>query len=97
MMYRFFCFVILVSVFTLLSGAVPLFAIDNVRSMRCSSRIVGEGSDKYEVTNKCGEPTEIYDAAPGHEVWVYEFGATRLVHSVHFIGGKIYRIETGGR
>ncbi len=67
----------------------PAFAVG---SMRCGTHIISagarNGTDRYEVLKKCGEPTERYG-----DTWIYELtgGARRVV--VFGADGNLSRIS----
>ena len=75
-------------------------------SMRCGSRLVGEGDYTAELLAACGEPAFRdewqYPARYGAglvsdtEVWTYDFGPNQLLRVVRLRDGKIGEIETDG-
>jgi hypothetical protein len=82
----------LVLLFVTVSSAV---ALDYLQSMRCSHRLVSIGTFKYEVRRLCGDPTIEEQMGYAKDVWVYDFGSTRLVHTLHFVQGELKSISTG--
>jgi hypothetical protein len=78
----------------------------------CGERIIAPGDSRAAVLEKCGEPawrevredtvTEAFlaDRTPVNlvttEEWVYNFGATALIHFLRFQEDRLAIIETGG-
>lgn len=66
----------------------PAFA----NSFRCGSHIISsgerQGTDKYEVLKKCGEPT-----VRAGNTWVYERSGAKKRVVVFDASGKVSRIE----
>ena len=91
------CFVVLMSLFTILVCRPATFAQDlhDISSMQCDDGIVDIESTKYEVIVKCGNPSFKENLGRGGEKWVYDFGSGRLIHYLTFNGTELSRIQTG--
>ena len=105
-----------VTVAVLLLAAVPVVQAGD--TMRCGTRIVGNGDGKDKVRALCGEPTSIsfvgiqsapryygpYDYSyfgPGLievpvEIWTYNFGSSKLLRKLRFVGDELDEIRTDG-
>jgi hypothetical protein len=91
---------------------VLLLASPAAVAMRCGSRIVTEGTQDFQVRDRCGEPfyadtyfaTEVLDARGPvaayrdvqYDVWYYNFGPRNLMRRVVFRDGVVAREETLG-
>ena len=80
--------------------------------MRCGSRLVGEGSQDFQVRERCGEPfwTDTYSAVDvlgaygpyeqqrevRFDVWYYNFGPRQLMRQMLFRDGVLVREDTLG-
>jgi hypothetical protein len=77
---------------------------------KCSNGILNIGDSKYDVINKCGEPTsreEFGEPTVQKEfgepifredhgtVWVYDFGSTKFIYYITFDGDRVERIQYG--
>lgn len=71
------------------------FALGEFDSMRCNNGIVSVGNSKYEVLQKCGEPTRketVYRTVNYYgrpktrslQEWTYDFGPNEFVYLLHF-------------
>jgi Protein of unknown function (DUF2845) len=87
------------------------------QSLRCSDKIIGEGSTSQDVARLCGEPAQVEhktiyndvsDAVTRHvvagstteihlEMWIYNFGPSRLMQRIWIQDGVVTRIESLGR
>lgn len=73
--------------------------------VRCGHELVSEGESSAALLLACGDPllrqtiaTENTSKTEGIvEQWVYDFGPGTLLQIVTIEGGKIARIEDGGR
>lgn len=83
-------------------GAV--LAAGDAHALRCGGDLVDEGDRRFEVERACGEPDYV-DAindpayaryAPHDEVWIYNFGAHRLLRVMRFRNGRLRAIDTAG-
>jgi hypothetical protein len=107
----------MLSVAVLLLAAIPVVHAGD--TMRCGTRIVGNGDGKDKVRALCGEPTSIsfvgiqsapryyygpYDYSyfgPGLievpvEIWTYNFGSSKLLRKLRFVGDELDEIRTDG-
>jgi len=86
------------------------------QSLRCSEKIISEGTTSHELAALCGQPAQVEhktiynDLSTGTpnvaarttiethvEMWIYDFGPTRLMQRVWIQDGVIVRIESLGR
>jgi hypothetical protein len=93
-----------------LAVALILMGIaEPVSALRCSGKIIANGSTKAEVREFCGEPTctrkpgtvfvkksGIYVPMAADVEWIYNLGPGRLVRFIRFYYGKVVFIESGG-
>lgn len=93
------------------SGTIRARVSETVK-FYCGERIIAPGDSRAAVLEKCGEPawrevredtvTEAFlaDRTPVNlvttEEWVYNFGATALIHFLRFQEDRLAVIETGG-
>lgn len=72
-------------------------ALDSATDMQCGTEIVSVGASRFDVKEKCGEPTSI-EPGPGidREQWIYNFGPTEFVYYLTFVNDTLDRIEVGG-
>lgn len=84
-------------------AAMPAYAD---APLRCGSQVIDAGLDMAAVQARCGEP-DYRDPwpqpAPGTpawagavEEWTYNFGPNRLLSILHFLRGKLTRIDSDG-
>ena len=85
------------------------------QTLRCSNKVVSEGSTRLEVASLCGDPAEVEhktiynnvssaqaNVAVGTttevqvELWVYNFGPSRLMQRIWLQDGVVIRIESLG-
>jgi hypothetical protein len=85
-------FVFLLQMFVIQSST---FAIDrqDVSTLECSGGIVNVGDSRFEVLEKCGEPTK--KEGSQEYLWIYDFGSSRFVYYLTFTGDRLDRIQTG--
>jgi hypothetical protein len=91
----------------------PVFAFS--QSLRCSNKLIHEGSTRAEVASLCGDPAQVEhktiyndvsagaaNAAVGTttevhvEMWIYNFGPSRLMQRIWLEDGVVFRIESLG-
>lgn len=88
-----------------LAAAVGLVAWAEAAALRCVGDLVTEGDYAYEVRRVCGEPAAIqplddpahHDHGPSEEIWYYDLGDNRLLRALHFLEGRLRRIEVTDR
>lgn len=84
----------------------------SVHAMRCDGRVISSGDRDFQVQARCGAPAwsdryseMLVSGIDGplerrvervHERWVYNFGPHKLVQHLHFVDGRLERVETGG-
>lgn len=89
-----------------------LAGTQNVHAMRCNGRVISSGDFDFQVRERCGAPSwsnrysEMVVSGIDsplehrrervHEQWSYNFGPTNLVRHLHFVDGRLERIDTGG-
>ncbi len=89
-----------------------LLASPSAFAMRCGTRIVTEGTQDFQVRDRCGEPfyadtyyaTEVFGAYGPiaqyrdvqYDVWYYNFGPSKLMRRFVFRDGVLAREETLG-
>jgi len=79
----------------ILSNTSP--ALDSASDMQCGTEIVSVGASRFDVKEKCGEPTSIeLSQGYGTEQWIYNFGPTEFVYYLTFVNGTLEQIEVGG-
>ncbi len=79
----------------ILSDIAP--ALDSASDMQCGTDIVSVGATRFDVKEKCGEPTSIeLGSGYGNEQWIYNFGPTEFVYYLTFVNGTLEQIEVGG-
>jgi len=100
----------------LLVVLVSMPALTFGQSLRCSNKIISEGSTSQELATLCGEPAQVehktiyndVSAGTSHvvagttveihvEMWIYNFGPSRLMQRIWIQDGLIVRIESLGR
>lgn len=96
---------ILISFFLIPNTA---FALGEFDSMRCDRGIVSKGDTKYEVSQKCGEPTRKESVYRKYsytgryinralEQWTYDFGPQEFLYLVNFdSSGTVYNVYNTG-
>lgn len=57
-------------------------------SLRCGNDLVSPGATTVEVLIKCGEPTYRLENR-----WYYDRGPTNFLKELHFVGGKLSKVE----
>jgi len=72
--------------------------------VRCGSKLIDTGDFAAYVLQRCGEPEsrQIISGATGAdspvvEQWVYDFGTSKPLKVLTFVGGRLQRIEDGPR
>ena len=89
-----------------------LLASPTAFAMRCGNRIIGDGTQDFQVRDRCGEPfwTDRYtnvDVIGGYgpleqqrsvrfDVWYYNFGPRQLMRRLVFRDGLLLREDTLG-
>ena len=71
-----------------------------VRSIKCGTNVVRLGAHSSELIQKCGEPDQkdrIEARLSTYEIWTYNCGSGRFMKVVTIRGGKVDKIEEGGR
>lgn len=93
-----------------LIAALSLMGVaEPASALRCSTKIIDNGSTKAEVREFCGEPTctrkpptvfvrkaGIYVPMAADEEWVYNFGPTQFIQLIRFYYGKVVFIQSAG-
>jgi hypothetical protein len=89
---RFLVFVFLLQMFFIHPS---MFAIegDDVDTLQCGDRVINIGDSRYEVLEKCGEPTN--KEGFRENLWIYDFGSSGFVYYLTFTGDRLERIQTG--
>ena len=82
------------SAFLLIASANLADAIDlnDADQCECKNKIVSIGDTKYDVIEKCGEPSS---RETNGSVWVYDFGSTKFVYYITFVDDIVERIQYG--
>jgi hypothetical protein len=96
----------------LLAILLLLLASPSAFALRCGTRIVTEGTQDFQVRDRCGEPfyadvyvaTEVFGAygpvqhydEVQYDVWYYNFGPRTLMRRFVFRDGVLLREETLG-
>lgn len=91
---------------------VLLFASPSAFAMRCGNRLVSEGTQDFQVRERCGEPfwtdsytnTDVVGAygpveqqrSVQFDVWYYNFGPRQLMRQLIFRDGVLLREDTLG-
>lgn len=72
--------------------------------IRCGSKLIDVGDFSAYVLRQCGEPQsrQVVSGAAGAdsplvEQWVYDFGTSKPLRVLTFVGGRLQRLEDGGR
>jgi hypothetical protein len=71
-----------------------------VRSIKCGANIVSVGAIPAELLQKCGEPDQkdrVEARLSTVERWTYNCGTGRFMKVITIRGGKVDKIEEGGR
>ena len=71
-----------------------------VKSIRCGTEIVRLGAHSSMMLQKCGEPDHkdiIQAKEETSERWTYNCGTGRFMKVVTMRGGRVWKIEEGGR
>ena len=84
--------------------AASVLTQDAWAGIRCGSKLIDVGDFSAYVLRQCGEPQsrQIMSGAVGAdsplvEQWVYDFGTSKPLRVLTFVGGRLQRIEDGGR
>lgn len=91
---------------------VLLLASTSVHAMRCGNRLITDGSQDFQVRERCGEPfwTDRYanvdvigaygpleqQRSVQYAVWYYNFGPNQLMRQLVFRDGVLFREDTLG-
>jgi hypothetical protein len=86
-------FVLLSCLLVFYFAASSVHALDDTDSLQCDGGIISAGDTKFQVQQKCGEPTSKEGMG---NVWIYNFGSSQFVYYITFIGNQVERIQTGG-
>ena len=86
---------VVISLFMVVSAHAPLFALDDVGSLRCDQESIMTGETAFQVKETCGEPDSILVKGLAKEEWVYNFGPTKFIYYLTFINGRLERIKVG--
>jgi hypothetical protein len=86
------CF-ILVAFLSFVFAGQALAELDDYSVIQCPGGIVSIGDTRFDVEEKCGEPTRVEDN--GH-IWIYDYGPTEFVRYITFVEDKVERIQMGG-
>ena len=89
---RYVCFSFLFSIPLICLNITSASDLDNDSSFNCEDGIVEIGDTKYQVLEKCGEPTMRTDNG---NKWVYDLGSTQFVRYITFTDDKVHRIQHG--
>jgi hypothetical protein len=84
---------ILAAFFLLLFAGQALAELDDYSVIQCPGGIISVGDTRFEVTEKCGEPTRVEDNG---DIWIYDYGPTEFVRYITFVEDKVERIQIGG-
>jgi hypothetical protein len=85
-----FAFAVLLALLLRPDGA---WALDDLSSLQCEEGIVSIGDAKFEVQQKCGEPTRREQRG---DLWIYDFGSDEFVYYLFFVEERLERIQVGG-
>lgn len=82
----------------LLLGSPPVCAGD---TFRCGSDLVSVGDTSGKVLLACGKPSwsesvGYSDGLKEVRIWYYNCGTDDFLYALHFVGGRLRRIESQG-
>ena len=82
----------------LLLGSLPVSADD---TFRCGSDLVSVGDTSGKVLLVCGKPSwsesvGYSDGLRNVQIWYYNCGRDDFLYALHFVGGRLRRIESQG-
>jgi hypothetical protein len=85
------CFV-LAAFFLLPFAGQALAELDDYSVIQCPGGIISVGDTRFEVMEKCGEPTRVEDYG---NIWIYDYGPTEFVRYITFVDDEVERIQMG--
>ena len=92
-MKRIGIFLILAAFFLLPFVGQALAELDDYSVIQCPGGIISVGDTRFEVVEKCGEPTRVEDNG---DIFIYDYGPTEFVRYITFVEDKVERIQMGG-
>jgi hypothetical protein len=84
------CMVFMMVLFLMIVSSSFASDLSDVDSFRCGGKIITYKDTKFDVLNKCGNPTM---TSLLQNRWLYNFGPNRFVYHIKFVRGKVVRLK----